>query len=383
MPATQVARESIEKVIAEVRRGRDGSYDISQVMSFAELMIEAVQTFLNTYDNAVYNEIREIGEYIAKAKGEISSLQANDLQENHIPEAGRELDEIIKSTESATHTIMEAAEKLMEIEADTLESYQEQTNDHVMAIFEACSFQDITGQRINKVVHTLKYIDNRIARFSDAFGIGSDEIVLNEEEAEYEQRKKDLILHGPAFEGEGTNQDGVDALLDVADLVIEEPEETAAPTQSAPEMSVSEPEGSTQEAKQEAAAPKQEAAAAPKKEAAAPKKEAAAAPKKEPTAPKKEAAAAPKKEAAAPKQEAAAPKKEPTAPKQEAATAPKKEAAAPKKDAAAAPKKEPAAPKKESAAAPKKEPAAPKPAPAEASDDGGDNSQADIDALFD
>jgi chemotaxis protein CheZ len=229
MPATNAARENIEKVIAEVRKGREGDYDISQVMSFAELMIEAVQTFLNTYDNAVYKEMREIGDYITKAKGDIKNLQANDLQENHIPEAGRELDEIVKSTEDATHTIMESAEKLMAIDTDKLESYQEQVNDQVMAIFEACSFQDITGQRISKIVHTLKYIEDRIAGFSEAFGIGSEEIVLSEEEAKYQQRQKDLILNGPAFAGEGTDQDGVDALLDVADISLKAPEEINTP----------------------------------------------------------------------------------------------------------------------------------------------------------
>ena len=36
-----------------------------------------------------------------------------------------------------------------------------------MVVFEACSFQDITGQRIAKVVETLQHIEERVSRFAD------------------------------------------------------------------------------------------------------------------------------------------------------------------------------------------------------------------------
>ena len=42
--------------------------------------------------------------------------------------------------------------------------------DAVTQIYEACSFQDITGQRITKVVTTLKAIEGKVAHIISTFG---------------------------------------------------------------------------------------------------------------------------------------------------------------------------------------------------------------------
>ena len=81
-------------------------------------------------------------------------MRPNDLKQEKIPRAGLELEAIVASTEKATGTIMDAAEEIMSADA-TSENYVESINDACMRIFEACSFQDITGQRITKVVSTL------------------------------------------------------------------------------------------------------------------------------------------------------------------------------------------------------------------------------------
>ena len=39
-----------------------------------------------------------------------------------------------------------------------------------MRIYEACSFQDITGQRITKVVSTLKAIEAKVVQIAASFG---------------------------------------------------------------------------------------------------------------------------------------------------------------------------------------------------------------------
>ena len=46
-------------------------------------------------------------------------------------------------------------------------AYKALVDEKMMVIFEACSFQDITGQRIAKVVETLEHIEQRVARFAD------------------------------------------------------------------------------------------------------------------------------------------------------------------------------------------------------------------------
>lgn len=115
-------------------------------------------------DTAIYKELTEISDFIDTTRTEIGRLQPGNLKDKHIPEAGLELEAIVQSTETATNTIMEQAELIMSADPDDMGAYHDTVQGAVMEIFEACSFQDITGQRISKVVSTLVHIDLRSAR---------------------------------------------------------------------------------------------------------------------------------------------------------------------------------------------------------------------------
>lgn len=203
---------------AEVLKAADGlskKNDISliDVLSLAETSIRSMKSFIDSLDSAVYKEFRDIAKYIQNTKTEIGHLQANDMRVKHIPEAGLELGAVVTSTEDATTKIMEYAEAVLDADSSDVEAYQQLVNDKMMLIFEACSFQDLTGQRISKVVETLEYIDTRISRFASAIGAEDSKASVSAKEKKREKRKKDQILNGPAHEGEGVNQDEIDALL--------------------------------------------------------------------------------------------------------------------------------------------------------------------------
>ncbi|MBZ0217195.1 MAG: protein phosphatase CheZ, partial [Fimbriimonadaceae bacterium] len=148
---------------------------------------------------------------------EIGQLQANDIKNAHIPGAGEELAAIISTTEDATDTIMSSAEAIMEADAVDSEAYQASVFDNVMKIMEACSFQDLTGQRISKVVETLEYIEDRISRFADAIGERDGTAQLSEEEIAREKRRKELLLNGPQAKEEAIAQSVVDDMFGAAD----------------------------------------------------------------------------------------------------------------------------------------------------------------------
>jgi chemotaxis protein CheZ len=80
-------------------------------------------------------------------------------------------------------------------------------------VFEACSFQDITGQRIAKVVETLEHIEARVSRFADAIRARDVAAPLTEQERARAKRKASLLMHGPQLDGNGIDQGEVDALL--------------------------------------------------------------------------------------------------------------------------------------------------------------------------
>ncbi len=183
------------------------------VLSLAESSIDNLRTILSSIDSRIYTEFREIAQYIANTKSEIGQLQANDLRNQRIPDAGRELNAVVEATEDATNRIMECAETIMTADPSDHATYHQTVNDNIMAIFEACSFQDITGQRLSKVVETLEFIDKRVNKFAEAIGVTDTDGPIDEEEAERDKRKQEQILHGPQHEGEGVNQDDIDSMF--------------------------------------------------------------------------------------------------------------------------------------------------------------------------
>ncbi|EEE42912.1 MAG: protein phosphatase CheZ [Labrenzia sp.] len=210
----KIKQENVAQIIdfLEQNKTRDGEVSLNDVMHLAEVMSGSMHDFLSTVQPAVTEELTMIAREITRMKQEISALRANDMTGNKIPDAGRELDAIVEATENATNTIMEAAEEIMAADPSDAEAYQDLVSNKMIGIFEACTFQDITGQRISKVVHTLRFIDERVTSFIEQLRIPAD-FEAETEETDEERRKRELILHGPQHSGEGVSQNDIDALL--------------------------------------------------------------------------------------------------------------------------------------------------------------------------
>src|SRR4051794_26644441 len=186
----------------------------NDIISLAEVSAQSLQDFFQSMDVTVYRELREIAGYIESMRHELGALQVNDLKNNHIPAAGQELDAIVQATEQATNTIMECAEAVMAANASKPAAYKALVDEKMLVIFEACSFQDITGQRIAKVVETLQHIEARVTRFADAVRVPDIAAPLSEAERARGERAAKLLLHGPPPLGEGNAQPQVDTLLE-------------------------------------------------------------------------------------------------------------------------------------------------------------------------
>jgi chemotaxis protein CheZ len=196
-----------------LRTRRTEDVSLFDVVALAEITASSLQTFFETMDVAIYRELREIDEYIQGMKIEIGALGVNEIREKRIPAAGEELGAIIKATENATNTIMGCAEAVMSADTNDVEAFKGLVAENMLVIFEACSFQDITGQRIAKVVETLEHIEKRVARFAAAVHAKDLGGYLSEVEQTRAERCKRLLLNGPARDGEGIGQTEVDRLL--------------------------------------------------------------------------------------------------------------------------------------------------------------------------
>jgi chemotaxis protein CheZ len=193
-----------------------------QVMRQSQVPAETLRPVFNAIDAAIYRELKAIADYISFLRSEIGELQANDMRSKRIPAAGEELNAVVSATEAAGNAIMARAEAVMGASPATLEEYKAFVEEQMLAIFEACSFQDLTGQRITKVVNTLEQIETRVARFAVATNANDKDGFANESEAARSERQEALLLHGPALEGEGIVQNEVDAILDAPKLGAQE-----------------------------------------------------------------------------------------------------------------------------------------------------------------
>lgn len=82
--------------------------------------------------------------------------------------------------------------------------------DTATALMETCAFNDIIGQRIDKVQRVLQELDDRLRQ------LGSDTRVslLAEIETDSDRRRRELILHGPALHTTAATQAEIDSLFD-------------------------------------------------------------------------------------------------------------------------------------------------------------------------
>ena len=119
-------------------------------------VLTTISDDLTTKEATLLREVEELGRTIAIAKSEIAALRVDDITDHDIPFATDELDAIVEHTAHATHAILESCEMLDEVSASVSGDAATKLQDAVTRIYEACSFQDITGQRITKVVTTLK-----------------------------------------------------------------------------------------------------------------------------------------------------------------------------------------------------------------------------------
>jgi len=83
-----------------------------------------------------------------------------------------ELEEVVNATEQATQKVLASAEEIDQLANNLIAALQgkfeqglvKDIQDLVVRIFEACNFQDLSGQRIAKVLSTLNFIQDHVSR---------------------------------------------------------------------------------------------------------------------------------------------------------------------------------------------------------------------------
>lgn len=196
--------------LAAIREEHGDSVRVEQVGEVVRALLDTMTGDVNANDLKLYRELESLSEYIQSARSEIAALRPGDIKNEYIASATDELDAIVDATEAATNEIMDAAEHLdglaplMEVEA------AEKLTEITTRIFEACTFQDITGQRITKVIKALKEIEARVENLVKAFG---GEIEAAGPRKEKAVTSDEDLLNGPQLPSGAADQAEIDRLL--------------------------------------------------------------------------------------------------------------------------------------------------------------------------
>jgi chemotaxis protein CheZ len=214
----QAVKDVVDAEMAVVRTAIDAriaSLD-ERLLAQTEILRQTAQTAAEQSE-MIDSNLGELANRLEMAKVELAGIRHPRGNEDQLAMALFELDEIISATQSATGVILNAAEKILNL-------VSQETTDKALAakianemmneatkIFEACNFQDLTGQRVQKVVDTFLKIEEHMNAIVKGLGKDSfDHIPVGEER---HASRDGTMLTGPAQENMGNNQDDVDALF--------------------------------------------------------------------------------------------------------------------------------------------------------------------------
>jgi chemotaxis protein CheZ len=164
---------------------------------------------LSAQETSLLAEVEELGRTIASAKSEIAALQFDDITDSQIPFATDELDAIVEHTATATNAILTSCETLDGVAGALNGEPAAKLQEATTRIYEACSFQDITGQRITKVVATLKAIEAKVIHIVATFGSSRPDTMV-EVPGEVTEA---ALLNGPQHPTVAMDQSDIDRLL--------------------------------------------------------------------------------------------------------------------------------------------------------------------------
>ncbi len=167
-------------------------------------------------------ELDLIHDAINRTKQEIAVLHGKSFNGAEMAKVTGELGAVVGGTEQATQQILEAAEAIDQSASamakvtspDQQRLLSEEIQERVIAIFEACNFQDLTGQRISKVMNTMKFIEHHINVMMEIWG-GVDAIKAHAPAIVDDRVGDARLLNGPKTDGEvgHASQDDIDAMF--------------------------------------------------------------------------------------------------------------------------------------------------------------------------
>jgi len=208
---TQAAAVSLDERLTALKKERGETVALDEV---AAILRSLAPTLGSGDGNGNATRLCGLVETLGQAEQELTNLQPRTLSERHIAEACAELDAVVAHTETAAGQFMDVADRLSTLAESLDGEAKDRLSGISTEILETAAFQDITGQRISKVLGVLRLIDQRLGALADSIG----DTVAEDAPAEVFDSEGNVVdtaalTHGPQQEGEGNSQDDIDAIL--------------------------------------------------------------------------------------------------------------------------------------------------------------------------
>lgn len=168
------------------------------------------------------SEVYNMFKYVQRLKDEIATITKEEGDKTAFSGMSVQLTAIVDATEKATNTILQAAEMVEEAAAGLRDESDpakrgaivDKISEQNMLIMEACSFQDITGQRVSKVVGSLNFVESHVDAMVELWGREEIESLGGKVEGQKKHEPDGVVLDGPQMQNEAISQDEIDALFD-------------------------------------------------------------------------------------------------------------------------------------------------------------------------
>lgn len=197
-----------------------GSADYAELMQELKSLRASVEQPAQSSDTKhMQQEIEALYSAISRSKQELSALAGYGQEGACVARASQELHAVVGGSEQATQKILKAAE-IIEDSAKTLAAgiktnhelgLVQDMQDQVTAIYEACNFQDLVGQRVTKATAALRFVEAQVVRMLDIW----DAIDPGMETPSGPRAGGNKLVNGPLLAGDRghVSQADVDAMF--------------------------------------------------------------------------------------------------------------------------------------------------------------------------
>lgn len=209
------------------------------------------ETFYRSVTEEMTGNVKELALVLINFRKEFTRKirpHIEDIANVFIPQTSDQLEGIIETTEQAANTIMDNLDRMNQLVAenrkiitamqngsvdgctlapsvvadltpalDALAKHNGEYMNLVTDTFTQMSFQDLTGQRLQRIIKLVAEIEEKITKMVISFGLKLTEREKNPEMSTEELQKKVdeqvQLLAGPQKKGAGLDQAGIDDLL--------------------------------------------------------------------------------------------------------------------------------------------------------------------------